>query len=277
MKESKLNPKLFILFVLAGVLLFPLPDVLGLTAEDVEKDAQQAVLIRQEIQQTEDQWRTRETSLREEMERLEWETKHLSWKRNKTVGYLETMSEKRQNLEKELAGYDRLHESLEPLLDKVFLALEAIVQQDVPFLQQERKAALASLKRKLDDYEITLIEKTGSLFEVLRTEAEYGYKPSVEEAELEIEGWISRGYRFNVGRLALFALDRDSRRAWQWDPGTSSYQPADQYSRQIGQAIEMSNKTRIFDLVGLPVIRSTGRLDSEAEGFTDIHTNTDRP
>ena len=273
----KIKQLLIILVVMTGGLIFPISNGYGLTAEQVEKTAQKAVSIRQGMQRAGDQWQATETSMQDEIDRLEWKLKHLTWKNKKAAAYLATISEKKENLEKELAGYDKLLESLEPLLDRTHLELEVVVQKDLPFLPEERKAALIHLKRTLNDCEVGLLQKTAALFEVLHAEAEYGYKPMVEEAELEIDGRVYQVNRFNLGRLTLLALDRDGRRAWLWEPEASAYQPADRYARHIGQAIEMSNKTRLLDLVKLPVIRSAGRLEIEAESFTDINTDTDRP
>lgn len=223
------------------------------TADSVQQQARQAVETRRQAQRLVDAWSPQRARLADQAERLQRELVSVRRQRAKTEAYLADQQAKITELQRRLAEIGRIRAGLEPLLDDTLARLEALVAADLPFLPEERSQRLAELRRVLADYDATLSEKARRLLEALAIEARYGSAVSVQEAELPLDGGTRRVRLLRLGRLGLFALDSQGRRAWRYDRARKKFLPLEGFTRQLQQAAEIAQRRRVAGLVELPL------------------------
>jgi hypothetical protein len=98
----------------------------------------------------------------------------------------------------------RIKAELEPFLDQTFTQLSSFIENDLPFLAEERAERLASLQTLLNNYDASLPQKTRRLLLALEIEARYGATAQSAEQEVEIAGRRSAGCALlRLGRLGL--------------------------------------------------------------------------
>ncbi|MBW2011938.1 MAG: DUF3450 family protein, partial [Deltaproteobacteria bacterium] len=68
----------------------------------------------------------------------------------------------------------RISEELIPYLEDVYNRLAALVENDPPFLREERQNRIKNLRKVLDDDQVSASEKFRKMTEALFVEAEYG-------------------------------------------------------------------------------------------------------
>ena len=91
-------------------------------------------------------------------------------------------------LDERIQKTGRLDRKIIPLLEDMYSALVLFIEQDLPFLQRERKDRLAQLRHILDDPEVTLAAKYRSLYEAYQIELDYGRTLESYSDMLELEG-----------------------------------------------------------------------------------------
>ncbi len=223
------------------------------TAATVEREARQTVDTQRQSQKIVDAWSVQRGQLADRAEALQKELKLLERQRQKAEAYLASQQAKVAELQRRLAEIARIREGLEPLLDQTLARLQDFVAADLPFLSAERAQRLADLKGVLDDYDASLSKKTRRLLEALAIEARYGARVAVSEAELELDGGTRRVKLLRLGRLGLFALDSQGRKAWRYDPASKKFVALDGHARELNQAAEIAQRRRVVSLVELPV------------------------
>lgn len=258
-QRTTMNPTAFparglffcgLLWLLAALLS---PAWAGPKAEEVRGAAEEAVRVRSQTQKLVDEWAAEKAELSDELEALEQDLETLAWQRDKVETYLADQKAKVAELQRRLAELDRIRTELEPLLDQWSERLARFVAQDLPFLKEERAARLEALRQRLDDFDASLAEKARRLLEAVRIETEYGQTVESREAELKIQERLTQVRLLRVGRLGLFALSLDGRRAWRWEPASKTFKPVDDYAREIEAAAEMAAQRRVVELVQLPL------------------------
>ena len=143
---------------------------------------------------------------------------------------------------------------LEPFLEEVVTRLDEFVQQDLPFLSEERQQRIRFLRSSLDDYHLGLSEKLRRVFEALLVEMEYGRNVATSRQELVLDGAPMQVYVFRLGRTALFYQATDGSSAGYWSTASDSWKPLDQgYVRTLRRAREMAERKRSVELLELPI------------------------
>ncbi|MBN2564713.1 MAG: DUF3450 domain-containing protein [Candidatus Eisenbacteria bacterium] len=226
------------------------------SGDGVREIVQGTVDLDQKTQEERDAWAN---------EQAELEARYRTAKAN--IAYL---NERISSEEKAVAGLTasideldrRMHEarllqsSLQDTLNTVFARLSEFVDQDIPFLTEERARRLEVLGRELARPEVTGAEKLRRLLEALQIETEYGKSVEVEQQEITIDGTAVFADILRVGRVSLFWRTPDGERAGTFDRGSWTWMELpSSYNRTIGNAIEMASHIRPVQLIDLPLGR----------------------
>jgi chromosome segregation ATPase len=217
------------------------------------------VQIRRDAQKSVDRFAPREADLRDRIESLERELKTATAQRVKTEAYLAGQKAKTAELRRRLEEMKRLRDELEPFLDRTLDRLAKFVASDLPFLTEERRARLESLRAELNDYDAGLSQKTRRLLEALAVEARYGSTVDASEAEVEIDGRRRRVSLLRVGRLELFALSVDGDHAWRLDASDGRWRPVDDQAMELQRTADIAARRRVVSLVEIPLARPSAK------------------
>jgi len=216
----------------------------------------------QASQEAADAWAKKRDAYLNEIQELKHRKRWLTHQKGKYETYIQKQQAVISALEQRQKETEKIKISLEPALDEWFAQLEAFVQKDLPFLDQEREKRLRFLKASLNDYHLTLDEKTRRLLESLQAEAGYGGTIEKSEKVIPLETGPAQVNIFRLERVALFYLSLDGKAGGWFDPKTQKWVPLpDKYTRVISSALEIAEKKRTPELLELPIGKPEGTED----------------
>ena len=219
-----------------------------------------AITIRQMKQREEDRWEKEKKRLLTEYRRLEEEKKMLLSKNRDLKERVLKQKDLIARLEVEIAEIERMIKEMEPFIRQTYERLSRSIEEDVPFLRDEREARITRLRKIIDDPSISIGEKFRKLMEALFIEAEYGNTIETYKEKISLNGKDILVDVFRLGRVSLFFQTIDKRLCGYFDPATSSWKVLpSRFNRSIDSAIEMASKRRSIDILNLPIGRLRAR------------------
>jgi len=144
--------------------------------------------------------------------------------------------------------------SVTPLMLKMIAALEAFVELDVPFLEEERRRRIAGLHELMGRSDVTNAEKYRRIMEAYQIENEYGRTIEAYRGTLDRDGREITVDFLRFGRIALVYQTLDESETGVWNAESKSWQPVDSsYRSAIRQGIRIARKQAAPDLIQLPL------------------------
>lgn len=200
-------------------------------------------------------------ALDDEARRLLDEYRQADGRRAELTAYNEQMARLVQGqdtdigrLETELQALDQTRRTLVPLLVRMLDTLERFVALDLPFLPDERRQRLASLRELMDRSDVTLAEQYRRLMEAYRVETDYAYSIEGYRGELETAGQRRTVEFLRLGRTALYYLTFDGQEAGWWNRHQGDWETLDAGWREpIAAALRIAHRQAPPDLVRLPL------------------------
>ncbi len=160
----------------------------------------------------------------------------------------------RDSLKAQLDRIELVTRDVTPLMLRMIDALSAFVELDVPFLEDERRDRIASLRKMMKRADVTESEKYRRIMEAYQIENEYGrtieaYRSTLSKGDRELTVDFLR-----VGRIALLYQTLDENEAAVWDQEKRAWEPLDRsYRSPIRQGLRIARKQSAPDLLLLPL------------------------
>ena len=231
------------------------PAVAG-PAEKIEKPVKKSINIRQKTQKKEDKWADNKAELITEYKNLCEENENLVIENGNLKKEFKSCKEEIASFKSKIAAIEVISNELEPYLIKVIERLEKSIQASLPFLAQERRTRLQTLRKLIEKPDVSSAELFRRIMEAVLVEAEYGNTVEVYREQIDINEKQITACIFRLGRVSLFFKTPDNRRTGYFDPGAGKWvKLPEKYNREIGNAIEIAAKRRSIELVTLPVGR----------------------
>jgi hypothetical protein len=166
-----------------------------------------------------------------------------------------------QSQKNELASIDRQLEELEftdkgivPLMVRMVDTLETFVELDVPFLLEERRERVKTLKDNMDRADISTAEKYRRIMEAYQVEVEYGRTIEAYSDMLETGGESRSVNYLRIGRVAYIYQTLDGAESGIWDSAARQWQDLpDEYRSSINKGLRIARKQLAPDLLKLPI------------------------
>jgi hypothetical protein len=174
---------------------------------------------------------------------------------NGQVGKL-VASQRRQlaHLQKRIDNAAMVAREVTPLMLRMIDALEAFVKLDVPFLGEERRKRVASLKRMMDRSDVPDSEKFRRILEAYQVENEYGRTIEAYRGKVKLGNDVRTVDFLRFGRVALVYKTLDGREAYVWDPGRRGWSRlSSEHRTSIQKAFRIARKQAPPDLIRLPI------------------------
>jgi hypothetical protein len=142
-----------------------------------------------------------------------------------------------------------------PLMEKMVEKLDRFVELDLPFLLDERRRRVASLKQTLGRADVSISEKYRRIFEAYQIENDYGRTLEAYQGELaSAAGEDARTVRFlRVGRVTLMYQTLDGEETGYWDAHQKKWVADDSYRRAVIKGFEVADKVGAPDLISAPI------------------------
>lgn len=225
-------------------------------AIDATVQANQAsAASQQRVNQLDDQTR----AMLERYRAATWQTQQLRVYATQIEPLLAAQEAEKQSLQRQLVELDRAGGDLTPLMLRMLDSLDKFVALDLPFLQDERRERLASLRRMMADAETATAEKFRRMLEAYQIEVDYGRALGAERTQVD-ERLVDM---LRVGRTALFALALDGADAWAWDAAARQWQPLERrYVKELRAALKIARETSAPNLLTLPMPLAQARTEA---------------
>lgn len=240
-------------------LMIALPLTAGAGALDEAIDTQvDTDIAAQESQEKIDNLADETTDMLAEYRDILRQTQSLKAYNDQLDQLVNSQREELESIGLQLQNIETTQRDIVPLMTKMIEVLEQFVALDIPFLQQERNDRIVALKTMMGRADVSLSEKYRRIMEAYQVETEYGRTIEAYQADLDSEG-DSRTVDFlRIGRVGLYYLTLDGRKAGVWDAETGQWQTLpDSYLQPVSDGLKVARKQLPPDLMVLP-LKATG-------------------
>ena len=222
----------------------------------VEEPVDEAIVIMRKTQQDKEQWRLLQERLTAEFSSLQRQVDQLIEVQDKLEEEISQTRKRIARKNRQLNDINRIEQEMEPFLEDLAARLTALPEQQLPFLQQERKTRIARLDAILGDPDISPSEKYRKSMEVLQIEAEFGLTIESTQETIEIEGQEILVNVFRLGRVGLYYVTLDERQCGVFDPAQNTWRTLpDRYVEPLQTAVAIAEKRRPVEFINMPLGR----------------------
>jgi predicted RNase H-like nuclease (RuvC/YqgF family) len=165
-------------------------------------------------------------------------------------------SEEIERITQELAEIDRMRSEIDPLMLSMLETLDQLIEQDTPFLADERSARVNNLEEAFDERRGEMSDRFRQLLEAYQVEADYARNIEAYQAQLaQGEGQEIMVDFLRLGRVALFYQTLDGKQGGIWNNQQRVWQPLDsKHMAELSRAIRIARKQLPPDLMVLPLL-----------------------
>lgn len=165
---------------------------------------------------------------------------------------IKSQEEEIESLDKQLVEIEETQKNIFPLMIDMIKSLKLLIEQDTPFLLEERLQRVEKLEKSLNRADIQTHEKYRIILEAFKIE--YDYAKSLEAYQDKID---DRTYNFlRLGRTALYYQSLDLKEYGYFNKETRTWEDiSDMTSKSnIRKAIKIAQKQQNVALLNLPFL-----------------------
>lgn len=152
----------------------------------------------------------------------------------------------------QLEGLEATNRGVVPLMLEMIDMLGQIVESDMPFRLEERRARVQRLHDMMNQADVTTSEKYRRVMEAYQGELEYGRTTEAYSEALPTTGQTVEFLR--VGRTLLVYQTSDQETTGWYNPTTRAYEELpDKYRLEVKEGLAIARNEKAPNLVMLPV------------------------
>lgn len=157
-----------------------------------------------------------------------------------------------KSIDRQLAGLEQTNRDVVPLMLEMIDTLGKIVEADMPFRLEERRARVQKLRDMMDQSDVTTSEKYRRIMEAYQGELEYGRTTEAYSEALPSTGQTVEFLR--IGRTLLIYQTSDAETTGWFNPTTRQYEELpDRYRLDVKEGLAIARNEKAPNLVMLPV------------------------
>jgi len=166
---------------------------------------------------------------------------------------VQRQGEQKEQISASIGEVTVIQRQIVPLMDRMIAGLEQFVDLDGPFLEEERKGRVDTLKTLLERQDVTVAEKYRRVMEAYQIENEYGRTIENYKGSLEVDGLVREVDFLRIGRVALIYQTTDGQRQGVWDQKAGEWKALDsEYRNRIRQGFRVARRQIAPELLILP-------------------------
>lgn len=156
------------------------------------------------------------------------------------------------SINEQLSGLEATNRGIVPLMLEMIDTLGKIIENDMPFRLEERRARVERLRDMMDQADVTASEKYRRVMEAYQGEMEYGRTTEAYAEALPATGQTVDFLR--VGRTLLVYQSSDQITTGWFNPATRQYEDLpDRYRLEVKEGLAIAKNEKAPNLVVLPV------------------------
>ncbi|WP_231489680.1 DUF3450 domain-containing protein [Billgrantia saliphila] len=229
---------------------------------DVREEAARAQHSQAELQARIDEADDESRAMLAELRELERAGRRLERENAELAPRLEQRTDALERREAALDTLEETREALPALQARLVERLEQWVDDDMPFLRDERRARVASLQSM--EAEPSSAARWERIVGAWRTELEYGREFDAWRGYLESEGARREVDYLRLGRIGLYYLTPDGREGGVWEAESERWAAlGEAQRREVRNGLRIARDRRAPELLTLPISQP---LESTREG-----------
>ncbi|SMF20550.1 DUF3450 domain-containing protein [Pseudobacteriovorax antillogorgiicola] len=182
------------------------------------------------------------------------ETESLRTYNDQLEKLIKSQNEEVGSIQKQIDSIEVTNKEVVPLMIKMIDGLEQFVELDVPFLMEERKNRIQTLREMMDRADVSTSEKYRRVLEAYQVENEYGRSIEAYSATVDVDGEKKTVDFLRIGRVVLIYQTLDGKTAMIWNKTNRKWEElGSQYASSIKQGLKIAKKQSAPDLLTLPV------------------------
>ncbi len=156
------------------------------------------------------------------------------------------------SLEQQIIDIEETQKNIFPLMIDMIKSLKTLIEQDTPFLLEERLARVKKLEETLNRADIQTHDKYRIILEAFKIE--YDYAKTIEHYQEKIDGKTYNLLR--LGRTALYYQTLDLKDYGYFNKDTKSWEEIRDMALKsnIRKAIKIAKKQQNVELLNLPFL-----------------------
>ena len=168
--------------------------------------------------------------------------------------------------EQALSTLSETREALPVLLRDMVDRLRQWVDEDLPFLQEERLARVEELENMLANAEMSASDKLDRLLAAWRTELDYGREMDAWRGQLV--GTENREVDYlRLGRVGWYYVTPDGSEGGVWKRRDAQWQPLnDEQLAEVHKGLRIAREQRAPELLALPTSIEVTAIETQNEG-----------
>ena len=156
------------------------------------------------------------------------------------------------SINQQLSGLEATNRGIVPLMLEMIDTLDKIVENDMPFRLEERRARVVRLRDMMDQADVTASEKYRRVMEAYQGEMEFGRTTEAYAEPLPTTGQTVEFLR--IGRTLLIYQSSDQVTTGWFNPTTRKYENLpDRYRLEVKEGLAIARNEKAPNLVMLPV------------------------
>jgi regulator of replication initiation timing len=157
-----------------------------------------------------------------------------------------------QSINRQLGGLEETNRGVVPLMLEMIDSLGQIVEADIPFRLEERRARVVRLREMMDQAEVTASEKYRRVIEAYQSELEFGRTTEAYSDALPTTGQTVDFLR--VGRTLLVYQTSDNSVTGWFNPTSRKFEELpERYRLEVKDGLAIAKNEKAPNLVMLPV------------------------
>lgn len=249
-RQNKITNKPGLLLALVGMVLAGTiyADVLDTTVQTEQASTQGTRVSQQRVENLADETE----DLLGEYRRVVRETESLQVYNAQLEKVVNNQKLEISSINKQLGQLEATNRGIVPLLIEMIDMLEQVVENDAPFLLEQRRNTVLDLQDVIYRADVTTSEKYRRVMEAYQREIDYGRNASAYEGKLP--GTEKTVTFLVVGRTLLLYQSLDGETVGWWNPGTRDWEElGSEYVFSTTRAIRIAKNQEAPNLVKLPV------------------------
>ena len=166
---------------------------------------------------------------------------------------------KMARIRKSTQDVSKVQSQITPLMFRMVEVLEQYIDNDLPFLMEERRHRVENLRLLMDNSSVSESERFNQVIRAYQIESEYGRTMEYYTAEIEVDGTTQIVDVLKVGRIALVYQTSDGSESGWWSPTSRRWEKlGNKYSGSIRNGLKMARKQLTAGLFAVPVVAPEG-------------------
>lgn len=153
-----------------------------------------------------------------------------------------------------LEQVDMINRQIFPLMERMIDGLEQSIELDVPFLIEERRERIVTLKDIMERSDVSVAEKFRKVMEAFQIENDFGNSTEWYRQTLTLDDGTTRDYNIlRIGRVGLYFQSDDTQITGRWDQAEKAWVIDDSARNEIRKGLRMAKQLIAPELIIVPV------------------------